>query len=194
VALYKQSVDFLPKPSEEQLAQESQISKTGLYAAVLPLIAAVIWVIAMLGNLYYKNELSKRDDTIVSKQSQIAQFNDVRLKQTELVLKVDALKESIEKDFYPQKFFDDINANIKATGDAQATVYAYNRSTNGEFSIQGRANSYLDLAKIIVVFQKQAAFTSVDITSISFDRARNTVNFEISFNYTKETTDQTEPG
>jgi hypothetical protein len=183
MATYKQSINFLPTITKEQEKEEIKFSKTAIYAALLPFLASIIWVIAMLMNLYYKGEVGKVDTEITTKNKQIATYNDIRMKQTELVLKVDALKDLVTKNFYPQEFFDNINRTIKATGDAQAEVYSYGRTEDGTFNIKGRAHSYLDLAKIMVVFSAQKGFGNVEIKSISYSRESNNVNFEITFNY-----------
>ncbi|MDD3647601.1 MAG: hypothetical protein PHS44_03840 [Candidatus Dojkabacteria bacterium] len=183
MAIYKQTVDFLPKESEEESREKYNLSKTALYAAILPLLASFIWVIAMLISVYYKREVSGYDQIIADKNAQIATYDSVRQKQTELVLKVDALAEVVTKDFNPQEFFDIVDKTIKETGDAKAGIYAYQREEDGLFVIQGKANSYLDLAKIMVVFNRKESFSQVQIKSIYYDKETDTVNFQVGFYY-----------
>jgi hypothetical protein len=185
MAIYKQVIDFLPRPSKEEEIEHYNVSKASLYAAVLPLLVSVIWVFASLVSLYFKDEVLSYDKTIQEKENLIASYNEVTNKHTELTLKVDALKDLIQKDFYPQKFFEDITTTIKSTGDAQAEVYAYGRRETGEFSISGKADSYIDLAKIMVVFTQKKEFQNVVIDSIRYDEATDNVNFEISFKYSE---------
>lgn len=187
MALYKKSIDFLPKLTEEEVEEQYKISKTGVYAALLPLLASAIWVVSMLISSYFKGEIRQAEAVISEKENIIASYNDVRRKQTELVLKVDALEDIVQKDFYPQKFFEEVSATISKTGDAQAEVYAYGREDDGTFSIQGKANSYLDLAKIMVVFNAHEDFSSVMVDSIHYDRETDIVNFQISFRYSEAT-------
>jgi len=184
MALYKRTIDFLPVASDEELQEKQKVSKTGIYAAFLPVLAAFMWIIAILVGSNYVRELRSLDDTIVSKDAEISSYDSVRQKQTELILKVESLTEVVEKDFYPQKFFDDVENTIKTTGDAQAAVYSYVREGDGTFHIQGKANSYLDLAKIMVVFHLQKEFRDVQIESIHYDRVLDDVNFEVKFLYT----------
>lgn len=183
--LYKQSIDFLPKLTQEEEEEQYKISKTGIYAAMLPLLVAFIWLIAMVTSSVFKGEVGKAENTIAQKETEIAKYDDVRSKQTALVLKVQALSELVAKDFYPQEFFDKVAETINSTGDAQAEVYAYGREEDGTFNIQGKANSYLDLAKIMVVFNLGEDFSSVVIDSIHYDRDKDNVNFEISFLYSE---------
>jgi Tfp pilus assembly protein PilN len=183
MAIYKQSIDFLPKLSVREIKEAEKVSKASIYAAVLPLLASLIWVIAMFINSQYKADVADLDATIAQKEAEIATYNELRQTHTELVLKVDALTDVVSKDFYPQKFFDDITKTIKATNDAKAEIYAYAREEDGTFTIQGKANSYLDLAKIMVVFRAKAEFEQVEIDSIYYDRLTDSVNFEISFIY-----------
>jgi len=186
MALYKQSIDFLPKPTKEEVEDKYKVSKAGVYAALLPLLAALIWLIAMVISTYFKSEVSKKEETIRERESTIASYNQVRLHQTELVLKIEELKEIVIKDFYPQKFFNEVSRTIRSTGDAQAEVYAYGREQDGTFSIKGMANSYLDLAKIMVAFNLREEFNNVLIDSIYYDREKDNVNFQISFLYSEE--------
>ena len=183
MAIYKQSIDLLPRLSEEEIVEKAKLSRTGLYAAVLPLLASLIWVIATSISGYYRNEVRKLDDTITQKESEITSYESIRQKQTELVLKVEALEDLVTKDFCPQKFFNDVSQTIRSTGDAQAEIYAYTRDDDGTFGIQGKANSYLDLAKIMVVFNNKDEFENVGIESIRYDKEVDNVNFEISFEY-----------
>lgn len=127
MSIYKQSIDFLPKPSIEEVEEKYKVSKAALYAAVLPLLASLIWVIAMLINVYYKGEVKALDNTIADREAEIETFDLIRTKQSELVLKVEALKDIVIRDFYPQKFFDEVENTIKTTGGAQAGIYAYGR-------------------------------------------------------------------
>lgn len=186
MAIYKQSVDFLPKLTREEEEEKFKVSKASLYAAVLPLFASIIWVIAVFINSFYKNEVKGVDAIILQKEREIASFDDVRSKHTELVLKVDILKDLVQKNFYPQRFFDYVSKTIKSTGDAHAEIYAYDREDDGTFNIQGKANSYLDLAKIMVVFNAQEEFSNVEIKSIRYDKEVDNVNFEINFVYTED--------
>lgn len=186
MAIYKQSVDFLPKLTHEEEEEKFKVSKASLYAAVLPLFVSIIWVIAVFINSFYKNEVIDTDAIILQKEREISSFDDVRSKHTELVLKVDVLKDLVQKNFYPQRFFDYISRTISSTGDAQAEIYAYGREDDGTFNIQGKANSYLDLAKIMVVFNAKEEFSNVEIKSIRYDKEVDNVNFEINFIYTED--------
>ncbi|MBU0976777.1 MAG: hypothetical protein ABIE03_03205 [Patescibacteria group bacterium] len=183
MAIYKQSVDFLPKQTEEEVSEKYNLSKTALYAAVLPLLASFIWVIAMLISVYYKREVSSYNQIVADKNNEIATYDSVRRKQTELVLKVDALTDVVTRDFDPQEFFDIVDKTIKETGDAKAGIYAYQREEDGVFVVQGKANSYLDLAKIMVVFNRKEVFDQVQIKSIYYDKETDTVNFQVGFYY-----------
>lgn len=185
MAIYKQSIDFLPKLSVEEVKEAEKVSKASVYAAILPLLASLIWVIAVFINSQYKTEVARLDQTIGKKEAEIQIYKSVREQQTELVLKVDAITEVIAKDFYPQKFFEDITKTIKSTNDAQAEIYAYGREVDGTFSIEGKADSYLDLAKIIVVFRAKQEFSNVEINAIYYDREVNDVNFKITFIYSE---------
>ncbi|MBN2015752.1 hypothetical protein JW766_02875 [Candidatus Dojkabacteria bacterium] len=181
--VYKHTIDFLPKPSTEEVEERFKVSKAGVYAAILPLLAALIWLAAVFINFYYRNEVKQVEAEILAKRVEVDSYLETRRKQTELVLKVDSLTDLVQKDFFPQKFFDDVSDTIKSTGDAQATIYAYGREEDGMFSIEGRANSYLDLAKIMVVFTGKREFENVIIKSIHYNPERNNVNFEIKFYY-----------
>jgi len=183
MSAYSQSVDFLPKLSKKQKEEQYNVSKAGLYASILPLLASLIWVLAVFGGSYYKEEVQKKDATIIEKEREISSYSSIRNKHSELVLKVDALKDIIEKDFYPQKFFNDVSQTIKSTGDAHADIYAYGREEGSEFIIKGKANSYLDLAKIMVVFTQKETFDNVVIESIRYNEKTDNVNFEVSFTY-----------
>ena len=185
MALSKQTIDFLPKPTEEQLKEQFNLSKTTVYAAILPLLAAIIWVVASLIHISYKNQLKSVNTDISNIQAEIDSFSETRLVQSELVYKVNYLTDIIQMDFRPQEFFDNVKNTIKSTGDAQAEIYSYAREDDGKFVIQGKANSYLDLAKIIVVFKKDESFSDVRIKSIYFDLENDNVNFEITFYYFK---------
>lgn len=186
MATFKQSVDFLPKLTKEEKKEQFNVSKAGLYASILPLLASLIWIIAVFGGVYFKEEVAKVDAMVVEKEREISTYSSARNKHTELVLKVDALKDLIQKDFYPQKFFTDVSQTIKSTGDAQAEIYAYGREAGSEFIIKGKANSYLDLAKIMVVFTQKEEFDNVVIESIRYNQETDNVNFEVSFNYAEE--------
>lgn len=192
MAVYKQAVDFLPQPTKEEIESQYKVSRIGVYSALLPLGAAFIWVIALVIGAYFKGETRKAEATIKQREDTITTYNDVRLKQTELVLKIDALKDIVLKDFYPQRFFNEVAKTIRSTGDAQAEVYAYSRKEDGTFSIQGKAHSYLDLAKIMVVFNSSEDFTNVVIDSISYDRESDNVNFKVSFLYSVESEEESE--
>jgi hypothetical protein len=186
MAIYKQSIDFIPRLSKDEVKEKYKVSKAGVYSAVLPLLTSIIWVIAMLINSYYKNEVASIDNTIASKNSEIGGYSDVRGEYTELVLKVDALSDLVVKDFYPQQFFNNVSTTIRSTNDAQAEIYSYGRDDDGTFNISGKANSYLDLAKIMVAFNSREEFSGVDIKSIRYDREMDNVNFEINFTYAEE--------
>lgn len=183
MAFYKQSVDFLPKLSAEELEETKKVSRASIYAAILPLLASIIWVIAVFINSQYKNEVIALDRSIAEKEQQISTYDDIRLTQTELVLKVEALSDVIGKNFSPKQFFNDISKTIRETGDAQTEIFAYSRTDDGTFSIEGSANSYLDLAKIMVVFRGKDQFDEVEIDSIQYDKKSDNVNFEVSFIY-----------
>lgn len=58
---------------------------------------------------------------------------------------------------------------------------------DGVFTIQGKADSYRDLARIMVAFDQKEGFENVKIESIYYDREGNFVNFKISFFYAEET-------
>lgn len=186
MALYKNSVDFLPQLSKEEIEEEYKVSRAAVYAAVLPLLASFIWVISALINATYKNDLKEVEGKILGAEQEIETYQDVRELQTELVLKIDLLTDTVNKDFHPQIFFDNVDSTIKSTGDAEARVYAYKRRKEGNFIVSGKADSYLDLAKIMVAFNKKDSFTSVDIQSISYDKEKDDVNFEIDFSYFNE--------
>ncbi len=181
MAQIKRSIDFLPKPTKEQIREEVDKSKNGLYASLLPLAAAVVWVLTMLVNNYMKGKVLAVDQEIVNRKAEIETYQSLRSKQSELVLKVDALREFVTKDFYPQKFFDDVSQIIKQAQDIE--VYAYERDSDGTFKIQGRAASYIELAKVMWIFNSRETFTNVLIDSIRYDEDRDRINFEISFMY-----------
>jgi len=186
MAIYKRSVDFLPKASKEELEEQYKLSKTSIYAAILPLIASVIWVIAALINMNYKDRLTEAKGVVLGLEQEIESYNTTRKIQTEIVTKVEYIKETVYKDFYPQDFFDNVNNTIKSSGDAISDIYAYKRSEDGSFNIQGKARSFLDLAKIMVVFDQQENFDSVEVKSIYYDKEEDIVNFEINFTYQEE--------
>jgi hypothetical protein len=187
---FKRSVNFLPQVTEEEIEEKYNLTKTGLYAAVLPLLASFIWVIATLISGFYKAELKQREDTIEEKKLEIETYKPLRKKQSELIIKIEALSELVQKDFYPQKFFDDVTNTLQSTGDAQAEIYAYSRNDDGTFGIQGKANSYLDLSKIMVVFNNKDEFDEVVIKSIRYDKDFDNVNFEISFIYNENNNEE----
>ncbi len=182
---YKKTVDFLPKLSRQEEEEKYKVSKAGLYAAVLPLLASVIWIIAVLINFYYKGEIDNLEKTIRARNTEIQSYNNIRKKHSELVLKVESLKDIVHKDFYPQKFFDTIKETIQSAGGAQAEIYSYSRDEEGKFTIRGKANSYIDLAKIMVAFNTKKEFEGVDIRSIYYNKNENNVNFEIEFFYSE---------
>lgn len=186
MALYKQSIDLLPKQTEEEIKEEFKLSKAGIYAAILPMFASLIWVIAVLINAQYKNISREVDSEITEKEVEISTYDDIRKKQTELILKVNELKELTVKDFYPQKYFNYVSSTISSTGDAEAEIYSYGREESGKFVIEGKANSYLDLAKIMVVFVGKEEFSNVIIESIHYNSEYDNVNFKISFFYSEE--------
>ncbi|MFC1780093.1 hypothetical protein ACFLY9_00140 [Patescibacteria group bacterium] len=186
MAIYKQSIDFTPRLSKGEVKEKYKVSKAGVYSAILPLLTSIIWVIAMLINSYYKNEVRSIESTILSKNSEIESYSSVRSEYTELVLKVDALSDLVVKDFYPQRFFNNVTSTIRSTNDAQAEIYSYGRDDDGTFNISGRANSYLDLAKIMVAFNSKEEFSGVEVKSIRYDRELDNVNFEINFIYAEE--------
>lgn len=185
MAVYKQSIDFSPKPTVEDSEEKYKVSKAGVYSAILPFFASLIWVVALLIGVYYKDKVKELDTVIAQKEQEIATYNPTREKHTELVLKVEALKDVVTKDFDPQRFFDTVESTIKKTGGAYAGVYAYERDESGKFVISGRAQSYLDLAKIMVAFNKHKGFNDVGIRSIYYDKKVNNVNFEVSFYYSE---------
>jgi hypothetical protein len=187
MTVYKRSIDFLPQLSKGEKEERFKVSKAGLYAAVLPLLASLIWVISMFINSYYKSELDDVNSVIAQKEGEIENYSSLVESYSELVLKVEALSDVVDKDFYPQKFFDDVARTISSTNDAQAEIYAYGRDEEGVFTISGKANSYLDLAKIMVVFDSKEEFLDVGIKSIRYDEENSNVNFEISFIYAEET-------
>lgn len=187
MALYKQSIDFLPKLSEEEKREATKVSRAGVYAAILPLLASIIWVLAMFIGGMYRQDVAELDATISQKNLEIGTYNDTRQVQTELILKVDALSEFVEKNFSPRRFFNEVTKTINSAGDAEAEIYAYNRDEDGVFSIEGRANSYLDLAKIVVVFRNTVEFDEVLIDEIYYNDEADYVNFKISFVYAEST-------
>jgi len=191
MAVYKKSVNLLPKLSEEDLIEKEKISQTALYAAILPLFAALVWVVALLVTGFYKNQEKNVDEIVSDRQEVIGSYDGLREKQTALVMKVEALTELVGKDFFPQKFFDLTLETINSTGDAQAELYAYTRADDGLFGLQGKANSYLDLAKIMVAFNSKPGFSEVNISSIHYDKEKDDVNFEIIFYYEDIELDET---
>ncbi len=186
MAIYKQSVDFLPQLSKKEKEEKYKVSKAGIYASLLPLMASIIWVIAVFINSFYEGEVRGVEETIVQKQNEIKSYDEIRNKHAELVLKIDILKDLIQKNFYPQQFFNYVSSTIRSTGDAHAEIYAYGREEDGTFNIKGKATSYLDLAKIMVVFNQEEEFSNVEIESIRYDDEEDNVNFEINFIYTED--------
>ncbi len=74
---YKKTVDFLPKLSRQEEEEKYKVSKAGLYAAVLPLLASVIWIIAVLINFYYKGEIDNLEKTIRARISNIIKLKKI---------------------------------------------------------------------------------------------------------------------
>lgn len=181
--MYKQSINFLPKKSEEENIEEFKLSNATIYSAILPLLASVIWVIAMLINVLYKADLDNLKAETEKREKRKESLSFVIEKNNELAQKVNALKEIVRKDFFPEAFFSIVKSTIRSTGDAEADVLAYKRSSDGKFTIRGKAKSYIDLAKIINAFYYSKSFSSVEIKSIFFDKEAQNVNFEISFFY-----------
>lgn len=190
MATFKKSVDFMPRLTKEEKEEKFKLSRAAIYAAVLPLLASFIWVIAMFINSYYAGQVKNTEATIQQRKDEIASYDNIRKKHTELVLKIENLQELVIRDFFPQKFFDVVSDTIRSTGDAQASIYAYGREESGTFNIKGKANSYLDLAKIMVVFNSKKEFYSVEIRSIHYDEEKDEVNFEIIFEYIEESPEE----
>lgn len=182
--IYKRSISFLPTPTEEELEKEEKRGMTGVYAAFLPLIAAIFWIIVVfLNDGVYADQVNILDGKIVEKENEIASYDYLERKHTELVLKTDALKDLIVKDFEPEEFFLDVKTSISATKGAQAEIYSYERDEEGRFTIQGKARSYLDLAKIVEVFNSEPKYVGVRVESIHYNEEEDNVNFELSFFY-----------
>ena len=190
MATYKQGIDFLPKQSKAEVEEESRLSRTSIYAAVLPLLAAVIWVISGLINLSYKSELKTVKGKILGAEKTIETYNPLRELQTEVYKKVELLSTIIGRDFYPQELFNKVDDTIEETTGASSSIYGYKRDSEGMFTVSGRAQSYMDLAKIMVVFRQQEEFNGVRIKSIFYNIDEDYVNFEINFFYFKEDVNQ----
>lgn len=182
-SIYRRSVNLIPKASVEEIKEKEHQSTAGLYAALLPMFGALIWLLLIFINNSYQNEINKLDTEISSLNTKIATYDPYVARHTELVRKTDALYELVRRDFEPGKFFFDVNDNLSSTKDAKAEIYSYERSEDGKFTIKGIASSYVDLAKIMVVFSNNTKFVNVLIKKISFDEVADVVNFEITFEY-----------
>jgi hypothetical protein len=183
MAVYKQGIDFLPQTSKEEKKEKQKVSKAAVYAAILPLLATIIWLLVLFVNSYYKGNAEKLDATIAEKEEEILGYGDVREDYVTLVAKVESLEEYIAKDFYPQDFFDNITRTLNSTTGAKTQIYSYGRDEDGVFSISGKAVSYLDLAKVMVAFTETTEFLNTEIKSIRYDEEADNVNFEITFEY-----------
>lgn len=183
MAVYKQGIDFLPQASKEEKKEKQKVSKAAVYAAVLPLLATVIWLLVLFVNSYYKANAKKLDETISEKEEKIQTYDDVRNDYITLVAKVESLDDLIARDFYPQDFFDNITNTLSSTTGAKTQIYSYERDDEGVFSISGKAESYLDLAKVMVAFTGREEFLNTEIKSIRYDEEEDNVNFEIAFEY-----------
>lgn len=182
--IYKRTISFLPTPTEEELQVEEKRGVTGVYAAFLPLLAAIFWIIVVFVNEgVYGDRLALLDADIKDKKAEITSYKYLEEKHTELVLKVEALKDLIIRDFEPEHFFRDIEKSLAATQGANSEIYSYSRDESGAFTIEGRAGSFLDLAKIVEVFNSETKYSSVQVKGIYYNEEEDNVNFELNFLY-----------
>lgn len=183
MAVYRRSINLIPQKSEEEIKKEESRSTLGVYTALLPMFAALTWLILVYVNSVHQSEIDSLDQDITDRQQTIDSYATVRQEHTELVKKVEVITNVVQKDFEPNQFFRDLEDSIESTQDAQSGITSYERDGSGMFTINAKAGSYLDLAKIIVVFENHTVFANAVVDKISLDETDNTVNFELTFEY-----------
>lgn len=177
------SFNLLPQKTKEQVHKEEKRDQTGLYTAVFPLLATIIWLgITLFNGIYLQSKIKDLSEQIAVKQGRVeGEFLPVRIQHGELVIKTAALAEVIDKDIKPESLFI-LTQKIFPTEDPQIQITGYGRYSDGGFGINLTASTYEKLNDVVRRFSKYPGTYNVRISSANRNDKSNQIAAVINFN------------
>lgn len=138
------AIDLLPEMSENQVKKIEKKGKSNVFAVLLVLTVFAVTVGVLLMNLITKNELERKNEKLIEVKENIVSLQYIELKQATLVTKVNAYKAVKDFDFSP----DIVLAYLNEVAESLSFVRTIDLNENLEFSISGKADSFINVARL----------------------------------------------
>jgi hypothetical protein len=157
-------IDLLPEMSVTQVQKIEKKGRSNVFAVMLIFTVAALTVGVLFLNLLTKADLNRKTQQLADEKRNIVSLQYIELKQGTLVTKVSAYEAVRDFDFSPDivlQYLLDV-----AGGLSEVTQIQLNE--NLEFSINGSADSYINVARLWHDMASQEDyFASVSLDSIA---------------------------
>jgi len=174
--------NLLPgKPKELEVKEENR-DRLSVRSAVLPLVAALVWLgLIVFNGLVVEKVKGKWQQAVTGKENKIkVQYLSVRIQHGELVSKTNLLTDVIQKDIKPEEVFV-LTEKLFPETEAGIQIKGYGREEDGAFNVTLSTANYEQFAQVIRRFSNYEGVRDVRSLGVSFDPKLNEVTGSVHF-------------
>ncbi|MBD3363086.1 hypothetical protein GF362_05180 [Candidatus Dojkabacteria bacterium] len=174
--------NLLPKEVFEQRQKtKTAVENTSMFAAVLPFVAVLGWIIFMFLNYSVERSIKNIRNEISQVEREMLEYQSDKDKKALLILKTRVLKDIVIRDVNPEKFFNIVQRVIKDSN-LDIHITTYGREKTGKFFIKAIADSPSSVASINRIFRNNEEILDVELSYLQNEENSGAIEFQITFN------------
>lgn len=178
----EQNINLLPKALFKSREQTRKVlDRTTIFSGVLPMVAVLVWIVFIILNYFVQFDIQKANGEIKTTDNEILNYQEDKDRKALLILKTRVLKDIIQRDVNPEKFFS-VVLEIINSSNLDVNIDSFGRNTDGKFSITGNADNVASVTDLHRIFRNSKQISEVELLSTITKNDEGRSVFQISFN------------